>query len=434
MTSLKIALVVENVSKLMGGEAHKVLIYLQKLQDRKHEVWLISHSRVENELREILPSELLEKTRFVKDANFQKILWQVARFTPIRLRELVFGAAINLVFQLKAKKIIQCLIEEEDIDVIFQPTPNSPLMVSALHSLNVPVVIGPLSGGMTFPPNFDPDSAITRSIVKLSQRLAGIVHLWIPGKLKADHILVANRRTREMLPKRCLGTLHEGIIECGVDLNIWNTAQITSQPTGCQTAKDVVRFVYTGRLVDWKGVDYLLDAFQRTCKDIDAHLQLIGDGEMRQTLEAKASALGVEDRVEFSGWMSHEALKSQLAACDVFVMPSLRESCGNSILEAMAVGLPAIAADWGGPGLIIDSSCGIKVSPTTPPEFVEGLANAMITLGQSAELRSKLGQAGLQRIRSQRFDWDSKVDYIVSLFEEVSQSAPPREDMHLSKC
>ncbi|MGF1513225.1 MAG: glycosyltransferase family 4 protein [Elainellaceae cyanobacterium] len=416
MPGLRIALVVENISKVMGGEAQKIFVYLEKLQQRNYSVWLVCHSRVREELRRELPPDQFEKISFVEDNRLQIFLWKLARLMPTRLRELVFGVAINIIFQLSARKTVKALVSREDIQVVFQPTPNSPLIASALFNLGVPVVVGPLSGGMAFPPNFELDSAVTRWTMALSQMLAGVAHFWMPGKRKADHILVANRRTKEMLPRGYRGTVHEGIIECGVDLRIWNPDQASPR-----TAGDAVRFVYTGRLVDWKGVNYLLDAFKLACRDLDAVLHIIGDGEMRPTLEAQAEALGIADQVSFLGWMPHETLKAHLSDCDAFVMPSLRESCGNAVLEAMALGRPAIAADWGGPGMIVDSTCGIKVTPTTPNEFVDGLASAMVILGQSPDLRARLGQAGLQRIRSQHFDWDSKVDYITALFEEVCQ-------------
>ncbi len=431
MSGLKIALVVENVSKTMGGEAQKIFVYLQKLQQRNHSVWLICHDRVRAELKTILPPDQFERVRFVEDTGFQIFLWKFARFAPIRLRELVFGTIINIIFQLNAKQAIRDLTEQENIQIVFQPTPNSPLMPSALHGLGLPVVIGPLSGGMTFPPNFELDSVITRLAVRVSQSLSDITHFWLPGKLRADHILVANHRTKEMLPQGCSGTIHDGMLECGVDLSAWDTDR--SSKRGDRAA---VRFVYTGRLVDWKGVNYLLDAFKQSCGKLDAFLDIVGDNDgdagIRQSLEAQALALGVSDRVKFCGWLQHDALKAHLANCDVFVMPSLRESCGNAVLEALAVGLPAIVADWGGPGMIVDSSCGIKIAPTTPADFVDGLANAMVALGQSPTLRAQLGQAGRQRIKSQRFDWDSKIDYITELFEELCRQETLRQELYCS--
>jgi glycosyltransferase involved in cell wall biosynthesis len=117
-----------------------------------------------------------------------------------------------------------------------------------------------------------------------------------------------------------------------------------------------------------------------------------------------------------------------LANSDVFVMPSLRESCGNSVLEAMAMGLPVVVADWGGPGLIVDASCGMKVAPDSPAALVAGLAEAMATLVADPELRQRLGQAGRSRIRSQHFDWDTKIDYLMGVFERVAYARLPEPD------
>lgn len=412
-----IALVVENISKNMGGEANKIFIYLQKLRERGISVWLVTHSRVKNELTLELSVEQFDKTCFVYDVKMQILLHKISLFFPLRIRELVFGQIIYLISQNESRRIVKDLIKNQNIQLVFQPTPNTPFAPSALYDLGVPVVIGPLNGGMTFPPGFQIDSYLVKGILSFSQLLSNILNSWMPGKLKANEILVANSRTEKLLPKGYQGKVHTNIIECGVDLNTWVCSQAKS------SNHKNTRFVYTGRLVDWKGVNYLLDAFKKLSSSgqIDATLEIIGEGEERQKLQEQSKLLALEDRVKFLGWMKHDNIVKHLLDCDIFVMPSLRESCGGSVLEAMALELPVIVADWGGPGIIVDSSCGIKVEPSSPTEFVNGLAEAMTKLAQSPEMRISMGQNGRKRIVDKHYDWDSKIEYLIELFEECTQ-------------
>ncbi|MEG4574057.1 glycosyltransferase family 4 protein [Microcoleus sp. N3A4] len=99
-------------------------------------------------------------------------------------------------------------------------------------------------------------------------------------------------------------------------------------------------------------------------------------------------------------------------------MPSLREPGVAVVLEAMAVGLPVIATNWGGTSDYIDSTCGILVEPDSRESFVQGLTDAMLKLAQSPELRQSMGSAGRSRVR-EHFDWERKVDRILEIYQQT---------------
>ena len=88
------------------------------------------------------------------------------------------------------------LIGEGRVDLVHQPIPVSPRAPSTICGLGVPVVMGPLNGGMDFPPAFrNYDGAVLRLVYGLGRRLSGLGHLLADGKLRADALLVANLRT-----------------------------------------------------------------------------------------------------------------------------------------------------------------------------------------------------------------------------------------------
>ena len=105
------------------------------------------------------------------------------------------------------------------------------------------------------------------------------------------------------------------------------------------------------------------------------------------------------------------------------MLPSLREGGGAVVLEAMAVGLPVIATNWGGPADYLNSSCGILVEPASKEGFVKGLTDAMLKLAQSPELRHSMGCAGPERVR-EHFDWERKVDRILEIYQQMIDACP----------
>jgi hypothetical protein len=91
------------------------------------------------------------------------------------------------------------------------------------------------------------------------------------------------------------------------------------------------------------------------------------------------------------------------------------------VLEAMAAGLPVIAAAWGGPTDYLDESCGILIEPSDRESFIGEFAVAMERLAGSFELRKQLGEAGRRRA-AEFYDWQKKGEQILSIYERAAKS------------
>jgi sugar transferase (PEP-CTERM/EpsH1 system associated) len=142
-------------------------------------------------------------------------------------------------------------------------------------------------------------------------------------------------------------------------------------------------------------------------------LILVGDGELRVALECEAARLGIAERTWFAG--DRDDVAALMRAFDLFVLPSLGEGISNTLLEAMATGLPAVATRVGGnPELVDDGITGALVPPGDP----QALAMAMLPFLEDAKLRDRCGMAARAEVE-RRFDWERCVDQYLALYDEL---------------
>jgi sugar transferase (PEP-CTERM/EpsH1 system associated) len=173
---------------------------------------------------------------------------------------------------------------------------------------------------------------------------------------------------------------------------------------------DLSDFIYRGpaknftaisvaRLSHEKDFGTLIAAVHKVVSAVpEFKLQIVGDGPERQKLESQARELGLGPHVEFLG--ERTDIPSLLAGAAFFVTSSLTEGISLTLLEAMAVGLPIVATSVGGnPEIVVANETGLLV----PAQDVDKLADAMISMSQSAEVRTQMGRAGCNRV-AEHFD------------------------------
>lgn len=394
------------------------LHYFSRLRARGIEAWLVVHARTRDELLEVFPNDRA-RLIFIEDAWFHKLLFRLSPLLPRRISESSVVLLSQLATQLLARKLIRRLVREQSIDVVHQPIPVSPRSPSLMTRVGAPVVIGPMNGGMDYPPAFrSGESVFTRLFVRLGRQASDVANRIVPGKRNACVLLAANQRTRESLPSCARG---EVILlpENGVDLAVWEQRSPNSDTA---TVPDSTRFVFLGRLVDWKRVDIIIRALGRVP---DAQLEIIGDGPMRQRWQALADETGIGSRILFSGWLSQPDSARRLHSARALLLPSVYESGGAVVLEAMAAALPVIAMDWGGPADYLNSHCGILIPPDGYESAVSGFAAAMSDLLRNPQRASELGLYGRNRAE-QFYGWEKKIDRILDIYRACLASGHHR--------
>jgi glycosyltransferase involved in cell wall biosynthesis len=429
---MRILIVAEYASAQFGGEAILPLHYFRKLRSRGVEAILVVQDRTKEHLQTVFPHEQ-EYIHFIPDNSLHIWLHKVGQHLSPRMGSVTTGMLSYLYTQMIQRRVVRRLVKAHQIDIVHQPVPVSPKQPSLMFDLGAPVVIGPMNGGMNFPPAFRSErSSMEKAILTIGRGVARWVNTLLPGKQKASVLLVSNPRTRAALPKMSSKARSPRVLELtenGVDLDLWQVptdSNAAQSHSAMQTRLDELQpestqFVFIGRLVDWKAVDLLLQAFQPIAAQTNARLEIIGEGVMRPALETLTANLGLSDRVTFRGWLSQPDCAASLQQASALILPSLYECGGAVVLEAMAMGRPVIATNWGGPADYVDETCGILVNPTSRPEFIAGLTAAMLRLANSPELRESMGKAGFNKVR-QQFSWDSKVDRILEIYKLAMKS------------
>ena len=434
-------IVAEHASMQMGGEAAIPWHYFRVLRARGADVHLVVHERVRAELDGLVATGDEDRLHYVRDSTAHKVLHRIGERLPARLAYFSVGFVMRFLTQLDERRIARRLVAEHGLEVVHQPIPVSPREPSLMSGLGAPVVIGPMNGGMSYPPGFSASSATSSSgtsssasssmsavrggVEALGLLGARLLHRILPGKRRAAVLLVANDRTRAALQFRRAEAVE--LVENGVDLSVWRPSAVADAP------RDATEFMFLGRLVGWKAVDIAIEALGNIADEVDVRLTVVGDGPERAALERAAAAARTPsgaplgDRISFLGWQPQDRCAELLGRADVLVLPSLYECGGAVVLEAMAMGKPVIATDWGGPADYLDASCGVLVAPTSREGLVGGFADAMAALAASPERRRELGAGGRQRVDAE-FDWEIKVDRIVEVYRSAIHIGADRAD------
>lgn len=178
---MRICIVADNASARFGGEAVLPLRYFRQLRQRGVEVWLVVHDRCRAELESLLPEEQ-ERTRFVPDTAFHRVLFRLSGLLPRRVAESTVGLLMLMYTQWTQRRVLRQLIREHGIDVLHQPAPVAPSYPSMFFGLGMPLIIGPMNGSMDYPPAFrSAELPASRIFVGLARSLTALVNLLLPG-------------------------------------------------------------------------------------------------------------------------------------------------------------------------------------------------------------------------------------------------------------
>jgi glycosyltransferase involved in cell wall biosynthesis len=182
--------------------------------------------------------------------------------------------------------------------------------------------------------------------------------------------------------------------------------------------REHVNVLCVARLIERKGLGVLLDAMASLATN-NVRLHIVGSGRQQRELERTAKRKGLANRVFFHGPLPNGAVRELYRSADIFVLPTLSESCSMALLEAMSAGLPIVTTRAGGnPYLIEDGVNGRLVEPAD----VQGLRTAIEALAADPACCESMGLANVRRI-SERFSWVANADRYEAVYRRIVQPA-----------
>jgi glycosyltransferase involved in cell wall biosynthesis len=375
---------------------------------RSHDVWVITRANDQQKIE----AELAKKP----NPNLHFLYHDLRGLLPIK--RLPGGLYLyHYLWHLSLAWLAPDLHRRSRFDIAHHLTFGSFRYPSGLVRLGIPLVIGPVGGAEETPLAlwrcFGWRGGLIEAIRWASNRAALLDPLVRVSYRKAAFTLAVTQQTRD----RLLNLVAPGRIrilpQSGVDTVRQNVLRRADSP------RDTIRVLYIARLVHWKGWDLALRAVAAARQRAMVELTVLGTGPEAKRLSALVASLGLRDSVN---WIPRlEAVDDVYRLYrehDVFLFPSLHESGGMAVLEAMAAGLPVICLALGGPGVSVTEECGVLIQPTTPGRVVDEMASALLRLATDRDLRRKMGTAAERRVL-EAYTWEVKARTIDEIYRQV---------------
>jgi glycosyltransferase involved in cell wall biosynthesis len=384
---------------------------------RRARVTLVTHSRNRAALQGAGAPLADSRILFVDTEWFAGPLYRFAKRLFPKSEHAVFllSSLDYFVWDRAALRQLRKLRQQgEAWNIIHAVTPVSPRAATTLHRLGIPVVVGPWNGGLSSPKNF-------REIIQQDSgwfyrfgRLGALADRLCGTTRHCAAILSATRATDETI-SRAARPKAIRMLENGVDLDVFHPADWPEPPSMSRP----LEIVFVGRLIPCKALPLLFDALTSLEGEMPFRLTVVGDGPMRQEWERDGAARGWDGAVRFLGNRPLPEVAAAMRAAHVFCLPSVRESGGAVLLEAMACQRPVIAIAHGGPAELVDPGVGVPVPAEGPSEAAGAMAEAFRDVLRRPAVWKQRGEEGRRRAVEQ-FSWDAKVEQGLALYRRLA--------------
>jgi len=308
-----------------------------------------------------------------------------------------------MLWQLGAYKVAKRHHRVKPFDAVFHVTFASLQFGSFMGRLGIPFTIGPIAGGERAPLRLRKSLPAHARLVELLRDLKILLQRYNPlarsAIAAAERIYVTTKDSQRLIPSKWwVKTRVCPAIAAPDNAAQHHQLRIAAPP----------EFVYAGNLLYLKGLHLAIYALAKVINSCPgATLTLIGDGPAKAWLQACAARCGVTHAIRFAGRIPRQKLQQSFTNFTALVFPSFHDSGGMAVLEALSVGIPVVCLDLGGPGVLINDSCGIVVSTKNANEnqVISRIASAMITLSfMPANDYATLSKGAI--VRANKWSWN----------------------------
>lgn len=382
------------------------------LARRGHQVWVLTRSNnraaIEQAVAEGKQPELVKLNWLYYDVPKWASWWKKG------------GRGVHLYYflwqwgaYLFAKKIHQSVVFE----LVHHVTFVSVRQPSFMGNLGIPFIFGPVAGGESAPIALRDKFGLrgqlidgARDIANALVRIGPFMHMTFSQAFK---IYVTSEQTRQLIPERYQNRVTEQLA-IALDCEFIEVSE--SQSGGVEDKN--LRLVYIGHFLYLKGMHMGLVAFARLLQRYSgARLTMVGKGPDERNWKSLAKKIGVDRNIDWLSWVKQSELGDIYRKHNVMLFPSLHDSGGMVVLEAMSHGLPVVCLKLGGPGVLVDNTCGraVDVAGDDYEAATAKLADALLELAASQELRNTLSEGA--RRKAERSTWDATTAAIYDVIE-----------------
>jgi len=318
-----------------------------------------------------------------------------------------------LLWQRSARNVVSQLQKERHFDLFHHVTFAGVRYPAAIWGHGVPCIWGPIGGAESVPVSLLPwkhprslAAEISRNTHNLLQ--SGFFQV-LPRRARASTVTLVS--TAEM--QRVFATMGfetQLMPTIGLNTNVWKIRPRVAHG-------GPLKLLFVGNIITLKGVDLALRALKES--GTDATLTLIGDGNYLPAMRQLTAKLELGSRVCFRGRVPRQEVLKLYSEFDAFIFPSLHDTGGYSVIEAMFNELPVICLDCGGPAVATREGCGVKVPLGTPATVVAGLADAIKLYAGDRERVRKDGHAARESILK-NYNWETKGEQMNEVYQKAA--------------
>jgi glycosyltransferase involved in cell wall biosynthesis len=315
-------------------------------------------------------------------------------------------------WQRAAQKIVARLVREEPFDLVHHLSWATFRYRAAIWGHGLPSVWGSVAGAELCPWSLLPWRHPGALVAELARNLATIFH-------SSRFAPLRKRCLRSTLTVAVSPEMQRACERLGAPAKLLPTLAVHPPAPYVRetTAGRPLRLLFVGRVMYWKGVELALHALYHS--QTDARYDFIGEGPFIPQAQRLARELGLESRVSFRGRVAYDAMVQAYRDYDVLLFPSLHDSGGNVVVEAMSHGMPVICLDRGGPGLfVLHAVTGMTVKDGSREQVIGGLADAIRGYDLNREMLADHGAAGRRHVDAE-FTWPYRAAQMDAIYREA---------------
>ncbi len=346
--------------------------------------------------------------RFVRKTRFEQFLAKIPGMYYIAYR----------LWHRRAFQVAKSLHEEVNFDLVHQVNLCGYREPGKLGQMQLPFIWGPIGGTQNHPWMAIGQAGLRGGIQESIRSIANSLQLRFSRRVRraatsADLLLVANS-TNQSDFERILGKNVPVLCETGSPAVSADAIRDRPRKTDVDQR---LRLLWAGNLHAFKALPLLLQAISKLPESSRVQLRIVGDGPQHQRWRRMANRLGISHQIEWIGRVRDLEMQTHYTWADVFVFTSLRDTSGNVIFEALASGVPVLAADHQGVGDIVTAECGIKVSLGTPADMATQYRNAIVALATDKTRLERLSAGALRR--AAEYAWPEQGERMRDYYRQV---------------